>query len=494
MLGNKLSPVAVAVVISASEPSDYDRELVRTAIESGAAIAGFVKTCNIGIEKIIANLMANPNIRYLIVTGKKDNEYKVGRALYHLWRNGVDENMRVVGINDVPAVLSNLTHDEVERLRRQVTVIPIFPNSHRCDDVESTVTIGSRSFRTRGIRADGDTIYVNCIDEKNLPIILSALVHSCLQEPESKVNVVINGERYELYDRGAEGERYVCKFLRGELEVRSAEQMLGGYMFVDLGWFVYCVFPDVATGYNYIVSKLKEIGIERPTRHGMTREVCAVILYQRVPRFEFREDSGKIEIVDFDVDDIVRSRYPIKDLRYFKAYCEDILNGVPPVEGERLKAEYTYGHQLRRYGEDMVLRGIKVEVVDQIEHLIANMMRYPLERFHVLTFWNPFLDVTLRRGHKPCFCMLDLKVVPRGDRYELDAILLMRSHDFVNAHVLNMYGVAAIMNYIVWRLRKEKTLRATIKDVQGERTIEIPADKIHVGRLLAVITSCHVYI
>lgn len=41
--------------------------LVEVAIESGAALAGTLQTENIGIEKIIANVVANPNIRYLIL-------------------------------------------------------------------------------------------------------------------------------------------------------------------------------------------------------------------------------------------------------------------------------------------------------------------------------------------------------------------------------------------------------------------------------------------
>jgi len=40
--------------------------LVRVAIESGAALAGTLQTENIGLEKVICNVVSNPNIRFLI--------------------------------------------------------------------------------------------------------------------------------------------------------------------------------------------------------------------------------------------------------------------------------------------------------------------------------------------------------------------------------------------------------------------------------------------
>jgi tetrahydromethanopterin S-methyltransferase subunit A len=43
--------------------------LVRTGIESGAALSGTIQTENIGFEKVVCNIVANPNIRYMIVGG-----------------------------------------------------------------------------------------------------------------------------------------------------------------------------------------------------------------------------------------------------------------------------------------------------------------------------------------------------------------------------------------------------------------------------------------
>jgi len=43
--------------------------LVRVGAGGGAALSGTVQTENIGFEKIICNIVANPNIRYLILVG-----------------------------------------------------------------------------------------------------------------------------------------------------------------------------------------------------------------------------------------------------------------------------------------------------------------------------------------------------------------------------------------------------------------------------------------
>ena len=67
--GNDASPVAVAIILNC-EADKIPREieaLVRAGIKSGAALSGTVQTENIGFEKIICIIVANPNIRYLIV-------------------------------------------------------------------------------------------------------------------------------------------------------------------------------------------------------------------------------------------------------------------------------------------------------------------------------------------------------------------------------------------------------------------------------------------
>jgi tetrahydromethanopterin S-methyltransferase subunit A len=42
-------------------------KLFQVAIESGTGLAGTLQTENICIEKVIANVVANPNVRYIVL-------------------------------------------------------------------------------------------------------------------------------------------------------------------------------------------------------------------------------------------------------------------------------------------------------------------------------------------------------------------------------------------------------------------------------------------
>lgn len=123
--GNDYSPVAIAVIlrwIREQTPPEIEH-LVRVGVESGAALCGTLQTENIGLEKVISNVVANPNIRYLVAFGPESPGHLVGDAILALARNGIDENRRIIGAAARTPYLFNLPAEHVERFRRQVTVI-----------------------------------------------------------------------------------------------------------------------------------------------------------------------------------------------------------------------------------------------------------------------------------------------------------------------------------------------------------------------------------
>ena len=125
--GNDYSPVAVAIILNCDAdkiPPDLER-LVRAGIESGAAISGTVQTENIGFEKIICNIVANPNIRYLILGGPESEGHLTGQAMKALIENGVDERKRIIESKSPHPVLFNIPLDFVKRFRDQVQLIDI---------------------------------------------------------------------------------------------------------------------------------------------------------------------------------------------------------------------------------------------------------------------------------------------------------------------------------------------------------------------------------
>ena len=96
---------------------------MRVGVENGAALSGTVQTENIGFEKIICNIVANPNIRYAILTGPESEGHLTGEALMALLNNGVDERKRIIGTDAPHPILYNLPMEYIERFRTQISLI-----------------------------------------------------------------------------------------------------------------------------------------------------------------------------------------------------------------------------------------------------------------------------------------------------------------------------------------------------------------------------------
>ena len=125
--GNDFSPVAVAIILNQDEdkiPPEI-QALVRAGWESGAALSGTIQTPNIGFEKMISNLVANPNVRYLILGGPESAGHLTGEALKALFLNGVDAKKRIMGAEAAHAALFNLPMETIKRFLKQLSLIDL---------------------------------------------------------------------------------------------------------------------------------------------------------------------------------------------------------------------------------------------------------------------------------------------------------------------------------------------------------------------------------
>ena len=125
--GNDASPVAVAIILcnDADKIPTEIESLVRAGIESGAALSGTVQTENIGFEKIVCNIVANPNIRYLVVGGPESEGHLTGEALKSLILHGVDKKLRIIQTSAPHPFLYNLSVEFIERFRKQLSLIDL---------------------------------------------------------------------------------------------------------------------------------------------------------------------------------------------------------------------------------------------------------------------------------------------------------------------------------------------------------------------------------
>jgi tetrahydromethanopterin S-methyltransferase subunit A len=88
-----------------------------------AAIGGTCKTENLGIEKIVANIISNSNIRFLLICGVESKGHLPGNTLIALHENGIDEKGRIIGSKGAIPFIQNLTPEAIKRFQAQIQLI-----------------------------------------------------------------------------------------------------------------------------------------------------------------------------------------------------------------------------------------------------------------------------------------------------------------------------------------------------------------------------------
>ena len=114
VVGDPTCPVAVCTLRS------------RIDLDAPYAIKGTCFTENIGIERIILNLISNPNIRFLVLCGAESTGHYTGESIRNLKESGVDpESKKIQNSRGPLSFLRNLPSDAIDRFRRQLQVIDL---------------------------------------------------------------------------------------------------------------------------------------------------------------------------------------------------------------------------------------------------------------------------------------------------------------------------------------------------------------------------------
>lgn len=167
--GNDYSPVVVVVILNQPYEEVPERvdEIVRASVEAGAAIAGTLQTENIGMEKVIANVIANPNIRHAVLCGIESRGHLTGEAFRAFMENGTNDRKRIIGTDSPDPFLYNTSLEAIERFRNQVNLVDLMGET----DIE----------------------------------LIKEAVNACFQEKPTKFM------NYELHDPGAYPEPPICQ-------------------------------------------------------------------------------------------------------------------------------------------------------------------------------------------------------------------------------------------------------------------------------------------
>ncbi|MEM1538369.1 MAG: tetrahydromethanopterin S-methyltransferase subunit A [Candidatus Nezhaarchaeales archaeon] len=113
----------------------------RLEVKAPYAIRGACRTENVGIERVIVNIVSNPNIRFLILCGREVVGHEVGGCFKALKRYGVDRNSRrIINAPGPLPVIGGIPLEAVERFREQVELVDLI-------GVEDTVKIAKEVYR-----------------------------------------------------------------------------------------------------------------------------------------------------------------------------------------------------------------------------------------------------------------------------------------------------------------------------------------------------------
>lgn len=390
LLGNSYSPVAVAI----PKP---DHRLARVAIEAGAAIAGFVRTANVGLEKIISNIVGNPNIRYLLLFGKEVEGYMPGRTLLALYENGVDNSGKVVGGLGMTPYIRNIPREVVDRFRDQLIYV---------------------------INLLGYT------DEQ----ILKEIVKATLQEPDNAKTLIVNNKRYLLYDRGA--------YSHSPIVYPITQKLIKKGLYEILTPLSTCInSPTISAAYFLLLDAIINAGQElRDERGEKIRELLNVQIHISNPLRDIIPKGYRPTLWLKSDEEVKRYLEKLGKCSFMGnktfVYEEGIFKFVPATTKYTLGSRLTNFHNLNQI--EITLKALK--------NAIKNEMQ---TRRIIITLVDPTTDLSEDTQETEIPCLTQYIIYPRkvDHEWKLHAVLSIRSLDALKAFVADAYTGICLLKF-----------------------------------------------
>jgi len=213
-VGNKTSPIAVCTNASID---DIEIDLKKIAI------IGKCVTENIGIEKIIQNIVSNPNIRYLILCGKKSKGHFISQAIESLKKNGINQDKRIIGAAGNMPYLRNIDEELIERFREQVEIINMAgeTNSQKIEAMVDKLLEG----KTEGFK--GKAVQIKKIEE------IEAKPAKWIADPKGYFVISLNNERTKImvehYIKGEINKRIIGKNAKEICDTIARLKLIGEF-------------------------------------------------------------------------------------------------------------------------------------------------------------------------------------------------------------------------------------------------------------------------
>lgn len=116
-----------SVAVCTLNSESLAKELAQSAPD-GLAIVGTMRTENLGIERVIRNVLANPNIRFLVLCGEDSRQsigHLPGQSMESLFANGLDDKRRIAGAKGKRPYLKNVGPQHIRFFKEQVRLVSL---------------------------------------------------------------------------------------------------------------------------------------------------------------------------------------------------------------------------------------------------------------------------------------------------------------------------------------------------------------------------------
>jgi len=116
--GESASNIAICTLSSINLLKDISHSNIIKEI----AIAGRLLSENKGIDSLIRSVISNEKINVIILCGKETIGHKSGDSLLCLYKNGIDEDHKIIGSSSPHPILT-VTKKQVSKFQNQVKII-----------------------------------------------------------------------------------------------------------------------------------------------------------------------------------------------------------------------------------------------------------------------------------------------------------------------------------------------------------------------------------
>jgi len=116
--GNPDSTVAVCTLSSLN----LLRKMANSSILQHVSIVGRLLSENKGIDAIIRHVDQNKKIKTIIVCGKEVWGHKAGHSLFKLYKNGIDNDGRIIGSTS-PDPFLTVTKSQINYFRNEINLV-----------------------------------------------------------------------------------------------------------------------------------------------------------------------------------------------------------------------------------------------------------------------------------------------------------------------------------------------------------------------------------